>query len=258
MVKLPQRPGAADRGAWPIAAPPERVAKLLRVNLADVTAVAERVARSITADGRRLSSVELIERAIDPGYEALASPRLEIIPEDARRPWSPDSTGWAWPYPHQAEYPTTGPCDTVGAQQTINCLVLHPYDARLLPRSDGSSPRALIISLMIQTIQRDPSGSDQIDGIPNVRSPDPSRADLSDVEHPPTDLAVGPGSGGCDVEFDDQGTVVADRGGDHPGATGPDDPGRIVAQDMVQLLGGGGIGPGPAPPGLRPAPPRGQ
>jgi len=32
----------------------------------------------------------------------------------------------------------------------------------------------------------------------------------------------------------------------HPGATGPDDPGRVVAQDMVQLLGGGGIGPGPA------------
>ena len=108
MVKLPQRPGAADRGAWPIAAPPERVAKLLRVDLADVTAVVERVARSITADGRRLSSVGLIERAIDPGYEALASPRLEIIPEDARRPWSADSTGWAWPYPHQAEHPTTG------------------------------------------------------------------------------------------------------------------------------------------------------
>jgi len=104
MAKLPQRPGAADRGAWPIAAPLERVAKLLRVDLADVTAVAERVARFITADGRRLSSVELIERAIDPGYEALASPRLEIIPEDARRPWSADSTGCDSPFPHEAEH----------------------------------------------------------------------------------------------------------------------------------------------------------
>jgi hypothetical protein len=48
--------------------------------------------------------------------------------------------------------------------------------------------------------------------------------------------------------------VVADRGGDHPGATGPDDPGRVAAQDMVQLLGRGGIGPGSAPAGLQPAP----
>jgi hypothetical protein len=44
MVKLPQRPGAADRGAWPIAVPLERVAKLLRVDLAVVTEAAERVA----------------------------------------------------------------------------------------------------------------------------------------------------------------------------------------------------------------------
>jgi hypothetical protein len=66
MVKLPQRPGAADRGAWPIAAPLEGVAKLLRVDLADVTDAAERVAPYITADGRRLWSVKLIERAIDP------------------------------------------------------------------------------------------------------------------------------------------------------------------------------------------------
>jgi hypothetical protein len=66
MVKLPQRPGAADRDAWPIAAPLERVAKLLRIDLAEVTAAAERVAPYITADGRRLWSVKLIERAIDP------------------------------------------------------------------------------------------------------------------------------------------------------------------------------------------------
>jgi hypothetical protein len=39
-----QRPGAADRGAWPIAAPLERVAKLLRVDLGVVTDAAERVA----------------------------------------------------------------------------------------------------------------------------------------------------------------------------------------------------------------------
>jgi hypothetical protein len=51
---------------WPIAAPLARVAELLRVDLADVTQAAERVAPYITADGRRLWSVKLIERAIDP------------------------------------------------------------------------------------------------------------------------------------------------------------------------------------------------
>lgn len=65
-MKLPQRPGAADRGAWPIAAPLERVAELLRVDLADVTEAAQRVAPYITADGQRLWSVKLIERIIDP------------------------------------------------------------------------------------------------------------------------------------------------------------------------------------------------
>jgi hypothetical protein len=66
MVKLPLRPGAVDRSAWPIAAPIARVAELLRVDLAKVTEAAERVAPYITADGRRLWSVKLIERAIDP------------------------------------------------------------------------------------------------------------------------------------------------------------------------------------------------
>lgn len=66
MTKLPQRPGAADRDAWPIAAPLERVAKLLGVDLADVTDAARRVAPYITADGQRLWSVKLIERTIDP------------------------------------------------------------------------------------------------------------------------------------------------------------------------------------------------
>ena len=66
MVKLPLRAGAVDRSAWPIAAPLARVAELLRVDLADVTKAAERVAPYITADGQRLWSVKLIERAIDP------------------------------------------------------------------------------------------------------------------------------------------------------------------------------------------------
>ena len=66
MVKLPLRAGAVDRSAWPIAAPLARVAELLRVDLADVTKAAERVAPYITADGRRLWSVKLIERVIDP------------------------------------------------------------------------------------------------------------------------------------------------------------------------------------------------
>jgi hypothetical protein len=66
MLKLPLRAGAVDRSVWPIAAPLVRVAELLRVDLADVTEAAERVAPYITADGRRLWSVKLIERAIDP------------------------------------------------------------------------------------------------------------------------------------------------------------------------------------------------
>jgi hypothetical protein len=66
MVKLPLRAGAVDRSVWPIAAPLARVAELLGVDLAEVTEAAERVAPYITADGRRLWSVKLIERAIDP------------------------------------------------------------------------------------------------------------------------------------------------------------------------------------------------
>ena len=70
MVKLPLRAGAVDRSVWPIAAPLARVAQLLRVDLADVTKAAERVAPYITADGRQLWSVKLIERAIDPNAPA--------------------------------------------------------------------------------------------------------------------------------------------------------------------------------------------
>jgi hypothetical protein len=72
MVKFPLRAGAVDRSVWPIAAPLARVAELLRIDLADVTEAAQRVAPYITADGRRLWSVKLIERAIDPN----ASPWL--------------------------------------------------------------------------------------------------------------------------------------------------------------------------------------
>jgi hypothetical protein len=70
MVKFPLRAGAVDRSVWPIAAPLARVAELLRVDLADVTEAAERVVPYITADGRRLWSVKLIERAIDPNARA--------------------------------------------------------------------------------------------------------------------------------------------------------------------------------------------
>ena len=44
MVKLPLRAGAVDRNVWAIAAPLTRVAELLRVDLAEVTDPAERVA----------------------------------------------------------------------------------------------------------------------------------------------------------------------------------------------------------------------
>jgi uncharacterized membrane protein len=48
----------------------------------------------------------------------------------------------------------------------------------------------LIIRLIIQTIRRDLSGSDQIDEASNLSRPDPSRADQIDAEHQATDLAV--------------------------------------------------------------------
>jgi hypothetical protein len=80
MVKLPQRPGATDRGAWPIAAPLERVAKLLRVDLADVTAAAERIAPYITANGQLVVG-EADRAGHRPRRQALASPRLEPIPK---------------------------------------------------------------------------------------------------------------------------------------------------------------------------------
>jgi hypothetical protein len=80
MVKLPLRAGAVDRSVRAIAAPLARVAELLCVELAEVTDAAERVAPSITADGRRLWSVKLIERAIDPNAPAWLRRRVGAPP----------------------------------------------------------------------------------------------------------------------------------------------------------------------------------
>jgi hypothetical protein len=48
----------------------------------------------------------------------------------------------------------------------------------------------LIIRLIIQTIRRDPTGSDQIDEAPNLSRADPSEADQTDAEHQSTDLVL--------------------------------------------------------------------
>jgi hypothetical protein len=72
----------------------------------------------------------------------------------------------------------------------MNCLVLYPDCARLTRGTEGSSPRGLIISLIIQTIQRDPSRSVRIEKSPNLSRPDPSGTDQIDAEHQATDLAV--------------------------------------------------------------------
>jgi hypothetical protein len=59
------------------------------------------------------------------------------------------------------------------------------------PGDGGLCVSCLIIRLIIQTIRRDPSRSDQIDEASNVIRPDRSRADQIDAEHQATDLAVG-------------------------------------------------------------------
>ncbi len=86
MVKLPLTAGAVDRSVWSIAAPLARVAELLRVDLADVIKAAERVAPYITADGRRLWSVKLIERAIDPNAPAWLRRRAGAPPKTPPTP----------------------------------------------------------------------------------------------------------------------------------------------------------------------------
>jgi hypothetical protein len=65
------------------------------------------------------------------------------------------------------------------------CLAFPP-----LHDAGGHSHPGLIIRLIIQTIRRDRSGSDQIDEASNVSRPDPSGAEQIDAEHQATDLAV--------------------------------------------------------------------
>jgi hypothetical protein len=64
-------------------------------------------------------------------------------------------------------------------------------DLVLARLGSSSCLTCLIIRLIIQTIRRDPSGSDRIDDAPNVSRPDPSGPDQIDAEHQATDLAVG-------------------------------------------------------------------
>jgi len=103
MVKLPLRAGAVDRSVWPIAAPLARVAELLRFDLADVTEAAERVAPYITADGRQLWSVKLIERVAaaqvrrpreDTVHPGRLTPRPEAVPTARTEPGNPDGSLW--------------------------------------------------------------------------------------------------------------------------------------------------------------------
>src|SRR5262245_23220405 len=70
--------------------------------------------------------------------------------------------------------------------------MLHPPQWSLWSqRIDGLWRRALIIPMIIRTIRLAPSRSDATDDAPNLSWADPSGADQSDAEHPPTDLAVG-------------------------------------------------------------------
>jgi len=59
-----------------------------------------------------------------------------------------------------------------------------------------------------------------LDSAPDLSSTNSTQADCVDAEHQPTELVVGAGSGGSDVELDHQGAVVADRSGDPPGRHG--------------------------------------
>jgi hypothetical protein len=52
------------------------------------------------------------------------------------------------------------------------------------PAGSWSCLPCLIIRLIIQTIRRDPSGSDQIDEASNLSRPDPSGADQINAQHP--------------------------------------------------------------------------
>jgi hypothetical protein len=65
-----------------------------------------------------------------------------------------------------------------------------PHSGRRGLVAKGAASHGLIIRLIIQTIRRDPAGSDQIDEAPNLSSPDPTGADQTDAEHQAMDLAV--------------------------------------------------------------------
>jgi hypothetical protein len=84
----------------------------------------------------------------------------------------------ARPYDQQSESSGASRADEQGARCKTACLAI-----RFLVGS------RLIIPLIIQTIRRGPSGSDQIDEASNMSRPDRSGADQSDAEQA-TDLAV--------------------------------------------------------------------
>jgi hypothetical protein len=102
---------------------------------------------------------------------------------------------------------------------TLPCLLFkaRPRDAvSSVPRPDRfpaetvrrgmRCPQRLIspeCCLIIQTIRRDPSRSDQIDEASNVSRPDPSGADQIDAKHQATDL-MGSGGSGADKPPEDQ------------------------------------------------------
>jgi hypothetical protein len=80
---------------------------------------------------------------------------------------------------------------TSRAKCSTSLIAVLPVQSKCLPR--------LIIRLIIQTIRRDRTRSDQIDEAPNVSRPDPSGADQIDAEHQATDLMVqSPSAFGCE------------------------------------------------------------
>jgi hypothetical protein len=72
---------------------------------------------------------------------------------------------------------------TSRAKCSTSLIAVLPVQSKCLPR--------LIIRLIIQTIRRDRTRSDQIDEARNVSRPDQFGADQIDAEHQATDLAVG-------------------------------------------------------------------
>jgi hypothetical protein len=77
----------------------------------------------------------------------------------------------------QGDLPQLAHMEMVGLEHQNLCLVLAAF--------------GLIIPMIIRTIRRDPSRPAWTDDAPNVSRVDPTGADQSDADHPPTDLAVG-------------------------------------------------------------------